>query len=759
MNSAGGTQKPSILLLEDEPDLAEFISAQLEDAGYEVTHVENGQAALEMLDEMLPDMIVSDVMMPGMDGFRFLEELRKRPRLEAIPLIFLTTRAKLDDIVAGLALGADDYLVKPFKPAELIARVQSKLLRPPVPAADLRRDTSSGLLGEAAFLSELEREHARAKRGTYPGVVARLVIPDLARLRTYFGPRTDRALASQLGGLLERTADSLASLGHAANGDFLIMIPGLRGSEATTELERLAQKIAADRFSLGTEALRISPSIGYAEFADGRDGAEVFEAARLAGNESAAHLDLRPAAFTSAMRDRASETSTWGKALSALWQFFRLPGQMALSVAIGVLVPYLIYISLGARGEAVVGFVYWFIVVSIALTALLIWVEGLLALRRIDPEPATNYPPASAIIAAYLPNEASTLESTIDAFLVEAQIYPADLQIILAYNTPQDMAFESVLQDIARRHPHFVPLRVDESTSKAQNVNAALSLVKGEFTGIFDADHQPDPGSFRRAWDWLSDGADIVQGHCFIRNGDVSWVAKLVAIEFEQIYAVSHPGRARLHGFGIFGGSNGYWRSELLRKTRFRGSMLTEDIDSSLRVIENGGQIVSDPYLISRELAPTTMEGLTNQRLRWAQGWFQVSIKRLVPMLRSPHLSLRNKLGVFQLLAWREIFPWLSLQIFPIVAFWAGQAGGLDRLDWFVPILFILTIATLATGPGQIVFTWILADPQQKRHRSWFVQYLWKSLLFYAEFKNLIARVAQFKELAGEKAWKVTPRG
>lgn len=759
MNSAAIKQQSTILLLEDEPDLAEFISAQLEDAGYDVSHVENGQAALEMLDEMLPDLIVSDVMMPGMDGFRFLEELRKRPRLEAIPLIFLTTRAKLDDIVAGLALGADDYLVKPFKPAELVARVQSKLLRPPVPAAEIRRDTSSGLLGEAAFLSELKREHARARRGNYSGVVARLVIPDLARLRTYFGPRTDRALASQLGGLLERTADPLASLGHAMNGDFLLVLPGLSGREAAAELDRLAQTITADRFSLGTEALRISPSIGFAEFTDGDDGTEIFEAARLAARESAAHLDLRPAAFTSAMRDRAAEPSSFGRALVALWQFFRLPGQMAFSVAIAVLVPYLIYRSLGEHGDAVVSVVYWSIVIAIALTALLIWAEGLLALRRVDPRPAENYPPASAIIAAYLPNEASTLESTIEAFLIEAENYPADLQIILAYNTPQDMAFESVLQDIARSHPHFVPLRVDESTSKAQNVNAALALVKGEFTGIFDADHQPDPGSFGRAWDWLSEGADVVQGHCLIRNGDVSWVSRLVAIEFEQIYAVSHPGRARLHGFGIFGGSNGYWRSEMLRKTRFRGSMLTEDIDSSLRVVENGGRIVSDPYLISRELAPTTLEGLTNQRLRWAQGWFQVSLKRLIPMLLSPHLSLRNKFGVFHLLAWREIFPWLSLQIFPIVAFWAGEAGGLDRLDWFVPILFILTIATLSTGPGQILFTWILADPQQKRHGSWFIQYLWRSLLFYAEYKNLIARVAQLKEAAGEKAWKVTPRG
>jgi CheY-like chemotaxis protein len=749
---------PNILLLEDEPDLAEFISAQLEAAGYSVTHVENGKLALESLAESLPELIVSDVMMPGMDGFQFLEQLRAKPRFQAIPLIFLTTKANLEDIVEGLALGADDYLIKPFKSPELIARVHAKLARPPVPAADLRRDTSSGLLGESAFLRELKREHARARRGSYSGIIARLVIPDLPRLRTYFGPRTDRALAAQLGGLLETVADPLASLAHAANGDFLLLMPGLPVEQAATELERLAQAIAVNRFSLGYEALRISPSIGYATFEDGVDVDAVFDAARLAANESAAHLDLRPARFAEEMRAGTPQKSVFGAALDSAWKFFRLPGQMLSAVLLGTIIPYFIYVGLGPYGPPIAGFVYWFIIVAIAMTALLIWAEGFLALKRVDPEAADSYPPASAIIAAYLPNEAATLESTIEAFLAEAEQYPGPLQVILAYNTPQDMPFERVLQDIAARHPHFVSLRVRDSTSKAQNVNAALSFVSGEFTGIFDADHHPDPGSFRRAWDWISDGADIVQGHCFIRNGSASWVAKLVAIEFEQIYAVAHPGRARLHGFGIFGGSNGYWRSELLRQTRFRGSMLTEDIDSSLRVIENGGRIISDPYLVSRELSPTTLEGLTDQRLRWAQGWFQVTKRRLIPLLRSPHLSLRNKLGVFHLLAWREAFPWLSLQIFPIVAYWAVQAGGFDRLDWFIPILFILTIATVATGPGQIFFTWHLADAQHKKHRSWFLHYLWRSLLFYSEYRALIARVAQLKEIAGEKAWKITPR-
>ncbi len=182
------------------------------------------------------------------------------------------------------------------------------------------------------------------------------------------------------------------------------------------------------------------------------------------------------------------------------------------------------------------------------------------------------------------------IEDTVAAFL-RVQ-YPGPLQVILAYNTPKDMPeIEERLREIARDNPRFVPMRVTASTSKAQNVNAALPYVTGEMTAVFDADHQPDPESFRRGWRWISHGADVVQGHCFIRNGEASWVAKMVAIEFEQIYAVSHPGRAKLHGFGIFGGSNGYWRTGLLRELRMHGFMLTEDIDSSMRAVVRGRRI------------------------------------------------------------------------------------------------------------------------------------------------------------------------
>ena len=123
------------------------------------------------------------------------------------------------------------------------------------------------------------------------------------------------------------------------------------------------------------------------------------------------------------------------------------------------------------------------------------------------------------------------------------------------------MAVEPRLQLMAQNHPDLDVIRVEDSTSKAQNVNAALRVAEGEFVGIFDADHHPMDGAFDRAWRWLADGADVVQGHCVIRNGSDSWLTRLVAVEFEQIYAVAHPGRAGLHDFGIFGGSNGYWRA------------------------------------------------------------------------------------------------------------------------------------------------------------------------------------------------------
>ena len=310
---------------------------------------------------------------------------------------------------------------------------------------------------------------------------------------------------------------------------------------------------------------------------------------------------------------------------------------------------------------------------------------------------------------------------------------------------------------LAATWPSLLVLPVAGSTSKAQNVNTALAEVTGRIVGLFDADHHPDPGCFERAWLWLSNGYGVVQGHCVVRNGDASWVTRMVAVEFESIYAVSHPGRSELHGNGIFGGSNGYWQSDLLRTVRLRGSMLTEDIDASMRVTLRGMKIASDPGLLSRELAPTRLRSLAGQRLRWAQGWTQVSLEYLGTALRSRRVTRRQKAGLLFMLGWRELYPWVSLQIVPLLAYALTHPREV-AISWTIPIFVLSSLFALSGSPIQTILAYRLAAPNVRRHRNWFLAYPLWSLLFYEEFKNTITRVAHLKQVMGERRWLVTAR-
>ncbi len=436
---------------------------------------------------------------------------------------------------------------------------------------------------------------------------------------------------------------------------------------------------------------------------------------------------------------------------------------IALSFILSFFVPLLIMIETLEHGADVSTVLYFIVIAALGFMAIMQVAEGIAALRapREPPDAApstltapTPAPPASAIIAAYLPNEAATIMATLASFL--AQTYSGGLQIILAYNTPVDLPIEIVLREVAEQHPNLVLLRVPDSTSKASNVNAALAIVDGAFVGVFDADHEPMDGAFERAWRWLAAGAGIVQGHCVIRNGDESWVSRMVAVEFEQIYAVNHPGRASLQGFGIFGGSNGYWRTDLLRRVRFRSAYLTEDIDSSVRAIRLGAEIASDPGLLSRELAPVDLVSLWRQRMRWAQGWFQVSLHHGHAAVADNDVSVRQRIGLFLLLGWREAFPWVSALMWPTLVFAVIRDG---HLPPFVLLLAVLTVLTVVSGPIQIAFAYRLAAPEIRARHSWWWSYLVFSVLFYQEWKNLIVRVAHLRQLLRQSQWIVTPRG
>jgi cellulose synthase/poly-beta-1,6-N-acetylglucosamine synthase-like glycosyltransferase len=736
-------------------------------------------------------LVVSGPALPGLGAMELVTSLRPNDDSAAPGLLVVGSAAQQP--VAANAVPGVQRLVWPFEPEALVACVQGMLGATEVvsPSSDAwpARSTALGsapapasapqvtiaqprhlILDESRFLAATTQEQVDKRAGRMPGdgFVVSLQLDELQTYRSKLPPASVKDIWKQVAVLVELEPLPDEQMAYGRKGDLLLLLPCASEARATHIVNNLSRRIVEHSFAVQGQSTQFSPVIGYASLRKTRDAAQAVRHARRAAAHAQLHLDLQPALYKPG---QGADSATSAKAaapkakdaqpswIAAWFKRHTLIMQYLITTLGGLIIPFCVYWGFGAIGLDISGAVYVFVVFMLILTAASIWLEGFLALKRMDPpdRPATPYPAASAIIAAYLPNEAPIIEDTVLAFL-KVQ-YPGQLQVILAYNTPRDMPdIEARLQQIARENPRFSAMRVLSSTSKAQNVNAALAHATGEFTAVFDADHQPDPESFRRAWRWISHGVDVVQGHCFIRNGDASWVAKMVAVEFEQIYTVSHPGRARLHGFGIFGGSNGYWRTDLLRELRMHGFMLTEDIDSSMRAVVRGRKIISDPYLVSRELAPETMSALAKQRLRWAQGWFQISLKWVMPSLRSPFLSVRQKIGMMQLLLWRELYPWVSIQVVPLIAYWAVQAGSLWAIDWWIPLFIGTTLFTLSTPPGQIYFTYKLADPQIKKNGSWFWFFVWTSTLFYSGMKNAWTRISHLKEALGEKTWVVTAR-
>jgi DNA-binding response OmpR family regulator len=130
MVSTTATDPATVLLVEDDQDIAYVVRFILERERYRVMLARNGREALALLEGAPAQLIILDVMLPFVDGFEILKQVRATPAWVAVPVIMLTARSQETDIVRALDAGANDYVVKPFKPEELLARVR-RLVRPP----------------------------------------------------------------------------------------------------------------------------------------------------------------------------------------------------------------------------------------------------------------------------------------------------------------------------------------------------------------------------------------------------------------------------------------------------------------------------------------------------------------------------------------------------------------------------------------------------------------------------------------------------
>jgi two-component system alkaline phosphatase synthesis response regulator PhoP len=200
--------KKNILLIDDEEDILELVKYNLAKEGYQVLCSATGEDALTKAKRKLPDLIILDLMLPGIDGLEVCKLLKNDPNTEYIPIIMLTAKGEESDVVSGLEVGADDYITKPFSPKVLTARVRTVLRRKAkktpedtetVKLHDLvinpkRREVLVGDKVIELTFTEFAILHCLAKR---PGIVfSRYQIVDAVRGSDY--PVTDRSIDVQI---------------------------------------------------------------------------------------------------------------------------------------------------------------------------------------------------------------------------------------------------------------------------------------------------------------------------------------------------------------------------------------------------------------------------------------------------------------------------------------------------------------------------------------------------------------------------------
>ncbi|MDD5060174.1 MAG: glycosyltransferase [Candidatus Omnitrophica bacterium] len=425
-----------------------------------------------------------------------------------------------------------------------------------------------------------------------------------------------------------------------------------------------------------------------------------------------------------------------------------------------LIIPTFIFYLIGLRQPSFLKNAYYSLVWLFIFQAGLSYLYSLSAFQRgkFKELPTAEHipvPKTTFIVSAYLPNELEVIVDTLLNILERIQRPDAGIELILAYNTPHMEGIEPHLRELAYKWPELMLANAYGSRSKSENLNYALEIASGEMIVLLDADHLVAVDCLKRAWRWLDEGYNVVQGRCKIRNGKKSPVSALIEVEFEAIYGISHYAKSKLFDSTLFGGTNGYWRSAVIKKIKFDPGRLTEDIDATLRAILQGNHIVHDRSIISTELAPETMTGLWFQRKRWAQGWFQVSLKYQAAILKSRFLNIFQKFMWTTLLMWRVVYDILSHLLFPVVfAFWLARGKiemPMNSFIWFA--LFFVMLS----GP----FETMVAYKNASLPRAPLWQYFYYAFLtfWYTLFKNTIQVVAIRDELLGKREWIVSRRG
>lgn len=219
-----------LLLVDDEPGLREAVKAYLEDEGFTVHVASNAREGWDLLQRTSPDLVISDIMMPQVDGYEFLKQMREDPRFQALPVIFLTARGMTSDRIQGYNAGCDAYISKPFDPDELVAIVSNILER-------RAATTKASGDGETPDIADMARQIAEIKAMlTQRGTISQTPAP----IKLDFTPREQSVLELVAEGLMNKEIARRLDTSVRNVEKYVSRLFSKTGTNSRTELVRYA---------------------------------------------------------------------------------------------------------------------------------------------------------------------------------------------------------------------------------------------------------------------------------------------------------------------------------------------------------------------------------------------------------------------------------------------------------------------------------------------------------------------------------------
>jgi two-component system cell cycle response regulator len=278
------TQDPApkkILVVDDHADNVEVLRVRLEARGYEVQGAPDGEAALEAVEQWVPDLVLLDVMMPKVDGLEVVRRIKANESLPFIPVIMQTALDSTEKMVAGLAAGADDYVTKPINFAELEARIKSllriKALQDELSEREqelsrmndklLYMSLTDGLTGVDNRRSLEQRLHEmfeHSLRLHEPVACVMCDIDHFKKVNDTFGHAAGDEVLKQFATILKESARDIDRVGRYGGEEFLLILPGTVLDAAVTFAERLRQRVEGHTFSFEGDSIQRTMSCGVA---------------------------------------------------------------------------------------------------------------------------------------------------------------------------------------------------------------------------------------------------------------------------------------------------------------------------------------------------------------------------------------------------------------------------------------------------------------------------------------------------------------